>query len=117
MAIASLQRPPPRLAKKYVLVIAFLVGGVLLASGLVELFFSYQESRNALAKLEREEATFAAANIEQFIDGIMLQVDAVAKKSRYLQLGELDDRRVDYLRLLNHVPAITQVALLDPAGK
>ena len=59
--MASSRRPRARLVKKYVLVIALLVGGVLMASGLVELFFSYQESRNAMAKLLREEASFASA--------------------------------------------------------
>jgi len=48
-----------------------LVGGVLLLSSVVELYFSYRETRNALVRLEREKAVGAAAKIEQFVKAMV----------------------------------------------
>ena len=56
-----------RLFWKYVIVIVVLVGGALLASGLVEIYFSYQENKAALVALQREKALGAASRIEVFI--------------------------------------------------
>ena len=56
-------RPRGRLFRKYVGVFVLLVGGALLASGLIELYFSYQEQRNALADFHREKAAAAASTI------------------------------------------------------
>ena len=42
-----------------------LVGGALLASGLIEIYFSYQENQRALVKVEREKAFAAAETIER----------------------------------------------------
>jgi DNA-binding response OmpR family regulator len=56
-----------RLVRKYVVVFTGLVSGALLASGLIEIYFSYQDHKTALAALQREKALAAALRIEQFI--------------------------------------------------
>ncbi len=53
-----------RLFWKYTIVFALLVTGALLASGITELYFSYQENQAALVALQREKARAAAAQIE-----------------------------------------------------
>ena len=50
------KEPRGRLFRKYVVVLLVLVGGVLMASSLVELYFSYQEHKAALVSLQREKA-------------------------------------------------------------
>jgi hypothetical protein len=66
----SLRRPRGRLFGKYVVFFVILVGAVLLASGLIELYFSYQEHQTTLLRLQREKALAAAAKIEQFLKEI-----------------------------------------------
>ena len=63
-----------RLFRKYVVVFLLLVGGVLLVSSAVDLYFSYQETKAALVRIEREQAVAAAARIEQFILDIERQL-------------------------------------------
>ena len=63
-----------RLFRKYVVVLLVLVGGVLMASSLVELYFSYRETQLAIIRVERAKAVAAAARIEQFLKEIELQV-------------------------------------------
>jgi hypothetical protein len=48
-----------RLFRKYVVVFLLLVGGVLLASGAIDLYFSYQETKAALVRTEHEQAVAA----------------------------------------------------------
>jgi len=63
-------RPRGRLFGKYVAFLVILVGGLLIASGLFELYFSYQEAKRALVRLEREKALAAAERIERFVKDI-----------------------------------------------
>ena len=59
-----------RLLRKYVVVLLVLVGGVLMASSLVELYFSYRETQRAIVRVERAKAVAAAAGIEQLLKEI-----------------------------------------------
>ena len=59
-----------RLFWKYVIVLVFLVGGALVTSGAVEIYFSYQENKAALVSVQREKAIAAASRIDQFIKEI-----------------------------------------------
>ena len=59
-----------RLFRKYVVVLLVLVGGVLVASSLVDLYFSYRETQRAILRVERAKAVAAAARIEQFLKDV-----------------------------------------------
>jgi signal transduction histidine kinase len=104
-----------QLFRKYFLLILALVCGALLISGGVGLYFSYQESREALASLQREKAAGAAARIEQFVSQIEQQLAFAALP----QLGAegLEQRRIEFLKLLRVVPAVTDIAQIDPKGR
>lgn len=54
-----------RLFRKYFASVLALVCGVLLVSGGISVYFSYQENKSALASLQREKAVAAASRIEQ----------------------------------------------------
>ncbi len=104
------------LFRKYVVIFVALVTGALLTSGLVEIYFSFQENKQALVHLQREKAASAAATIEQFIREIERQIGWTIQPPWAAGTATLDQRRNDYLRLLRQVPAVTEVSYLSPTG-
>src|SRR5262245_49295153 len=104
-----------------------------MASSLVELYFSYQETQRAIVRVERAKAVAAAARIEQFMKDIERHVrdttqaasdDPAATRvgSRRLAFREglgaalAEQRELDFLRLLRNVPAVTEISHLDVSG-
>jgi len=106
-----------RLFSKYVALFTLLVSGALLVSGVVEIYFSYQENKAALLGLQREKALAAAGKIEQFIKEIERQIGWTTQPLLGPRVTQMDQRRVDYLRLLRQAPAITELSYLDPQGR
>ncbi len=109
-------KPRGRLFRKYVVLFVCLVSGVLLASGLIEIYFSYAENKAALAALQREKALTAAGKIEQFIREIERQLGWTTQSPWSAGAVTLEQRRFDSLRLLRQVPAVTELSHLDPSG-
>ncbi|MCI0843911.1 MAG: HAMP domain-containing protein [Chloroflexi bacterium] len=105
-----------RLFRNYARLFVFLVIGVLLVSAGVELFVGYQDRRSSLAEIERERAASAALSIERFIGGIVSQVRGVADNPQPAGVAGLERRRVHYLGLLKHVPALTDISYIDNTG-
>jgi len=117
LAAAAGARAPERgrLFRKYFLLILGLVCGALLISGSIGLYFSYQENKTALLSLQREKAVGAAARIEQFIR----QIEQQLAFSALPQLGAagVEQRRIEFLKLLRLVPAVTDIAWIDVHGR
>ncbi|MEK7364691.1 MAG: cache domain-containing protein, partial [candidate division NC10 bacterium] len=113
----ALSKPRGRLFRKYVVLFVTLVSGALVTSGLVEIYFSYQENKTALGRIQREKAQAAAAKIEQFIKEIERQIGWTTQAQWGARSMALDQRRFDYLRLLKQSPAVTEISQLDTAGK
>ena len=106
-----------RLFRKYVAVLILLVGGMLLLSSVVNLYFSYQQTKAALVRLERQQALAAANRVEQFVKGIEGQVRAAMEVPLTDAATVREQRQIDFLRLLRDVPAIIEIVQLDAAGK
>ncbi len=104
-----------RLFRKYLLLILSLVSVALLASGGISLYFSYQENKAALASLQHEKAIAAASRIEQYIRQISQQLQYASLPQ--LDAGDVEMRRVEFLKLLRQAPEVTDIALLDAEGK
>jgi signal transduction histidine kinase len=104
-----------RLFRRYFLLILALVCGALLISGGVGLYFSYQENKVALASLQHEKALSAAARIEQFV----LQIEQQLAYAALPQLGVegLERRRIEFLKLLRVVHAVTDITQIDGKGR
>src|SRR5688572_24432357 len=104
-----------RLFRKYFLLILALVCGALLLSSAIGLYFSYQENQRALAVLQREKAIAAAARVEQFL----FQIEQQLKYAALPQLGieGLEQRRIEFLKLLRQADAVTDVAQIDARGR
>ena len=66
--------PKGRLFRKYLVVLLLLISVVLILSSTAEIYFSYEESKQAIVRLEREKAVGAAAQIAAFVGEIERQV-------------------------------------------
>lgn len=102
------------LFRKYVVLFVALVSAALVASGGVQLYFTYEENKQALLALQQEKADSAAARIETYVTEIERQL-AWVRLPQGPQTPE--QRRIEYLKLLRVVPAITDAALLDATGR
>ena len=116
-AAAPMARRPGkgRLFRKYALLFAVAVSAALLASGLVQIWFAYQEQTAFLIRLQHEQATAAAGKIGQFIGEIEDQIGWTTQLP--WNAGTLEQRRFDAQRLLRQVPAITELTQLDGDGR
>jgi PAS domain S-box-containing protein len=108
-------RPRGRLLRKYALLFIALVGVALIVSSALDFWFSYQENKEALVRVQQEKADAAAQRIEEFVGEIERQIGWTTH-ARWAA-GPLDQRRFDYVRLLRQVPAITELSELDGDGK
>src|SRR5437763_11142127 len=104
-----------KLFRKYVALFLSVVCIALLTSGLSEIWFSYQEHKSSLIRIQREQAEAASTKVGQFIKEIESQVGWTTQLP--WSAATLDQRRFDGLRLLRQVPAITELAQLDSSGK
>ena len=108
-------KPRSHLFRKYAVFFVALVGGALVVSGLVDLYFSYRDNKAALVRLQREKAEAAASRIDQFIRTIEDQIGWMTQALSRRQGSSLERRSFDYL--LRQAPSITEVSYLNGAGK
>ena len=104
-----------RLFRKYLLLILVLVGGALLTSGVISIYFGYQENKAAIGTLQHEKALGAASRIEQYIERIQQQL-AYASLPQ-IDASDLETRRIEFLKLLRQAPEVTDIAQLDSPGR
>ncbi len=110
-------KPRGRLFREYVIVLAVLVSGPLLASGAIGVYLSYQQNKTALVALQREKARAAATKIDGFIKEIERQIGWATQPQLGPAAAQLDQRRVEYLRLQKQVPAITENSYVGADGR
>src|ERR1700746_1476118 len=103
-----------RLFGKYVALFVAVVCMALLTNGLFEIWFSYQEHKTSLVRIQREQAEAAAAKLGQFIKEIESQVGWTTQLP--WSAGTIEQRRFDALRLLRQVPAGTELSPLEASG-
>ncbi len=114
-AVSSGARNRSGLFIKYVALFVAVVGVALLANGSFEVFFYYREHKASLIQIQHEQAVAAAAKISRFIKEIESQLGWTTQLP--WSAGSIEQRRFDALRLLRQVPAITELAQVDSAGK
>ncbi|RPJ55031.1 MAG: HAMP domain-containing protein, partial [Acidobacteria bacterium] len=106
-----------RLFWKYIIVFVLLVSGGLLVSGLLEIYFSYEENKAGLAAMQREKALAAASRIEQFIRETEGQIGWTVQPAPATGTAAMAQRRADFHRLLRHAPGVAEVSYIDGAGR
>src|SRR5438128_1727799 len=103
-----------RLFTKYVALFVAVVCLALVANGLFEIWFFYQEHKASLIRIQREQAEAASGKIDQFVKEIEAQLGWTTQLPWIATT--LEQRRIDSMRLLRQVPAITELAQIDPSG-
>jgi signal transduction histidine kinase len=104
-----------RLFTKYVALFVAVVAIALLSNGIFEVFFYYREHKASLVRIQHEQAEAAAGKISQFVKEIESQIGWTTQLP--WSASSIENRRFDVLRLLRQVPAITELAQVDPSGK
>jgi signal transduction histidine kinase len=103
-----------RLFAKYVALFVAVVCVALVTNEAFETWFVYQEHKAALIRIQHEQAEAAAAKIGQFVEQIEAQLGWTTQLP-WIE-ATLAQRRLDSMRLLRQVPAITELTQLDPSG-
>jgi class 3 adenylate cyclase/HAMP domain-containing protein len=98
---------------KYVISLVGLVVFVLAVNGAMETWISYRAIKTTLTDAMTEKAEAAARRIDQSIFELERQISWVTRASQYT----VEQHRADYAQLLNQVPAITRLALLNGQGR
>ena len=93
---------------------AAVVAVALIVNGLIETWFSYQEQRSLLTRMQRQQAEAAAEKIGQFVQEIESQMGWLTQLP--WSDGTLDEWQFDSVRLMRQVPAITELTRIDALG-
>ncbi|MBN8508693.1 MAG: cache domain-containing protein, partial [Burkholderiales bacterium] len=113
----TLHAPRWKLFPKYAALIIALVATLLVASGAVGLYFSYRENVQHLVALQFEKAQAAAVRIENYVHDIEQQLGWTTFPALDADADPLEQRRIDFLKLLRQAQAITEVAWIDAQGR
>ena len=105
-----------RLVRHYFVTSLVLIGSGLIVSGLIELYFSYHDTRDHIALLQQEIANSAGFRIEQFIHGIERGMKATAKSRDMAVEGLSPKYKFELERLLVISPSITELTAIDTDG-
>jgi signal transduction histidine kinase/CheY-like chemotaxis protein len=103
------------LFRKYAAMFVGVVCLALVAGGALDIWFSYYEQKDFLTRIQRGQAELAASKIGQFVEEIEGQM-AWATPLPW-STSTFEEWRLDAVRLLRQVPAITEVAHLDATGR
>ena len=100
---------------KYFLSLVGIVTLVLLINGAFDMWFAYGTARQALGRLQQEQANGAADKVGQFITEIERQIGWTTHPQ--WAAAPVDQRRFDFIRLQREVPAITELTQIDGQGR
>jgi signal transduction histidine kinase len=105
-----------RLVRDYFFISVLLIGGGLITSGLVEIYYRYHENRDQLGFLQKEIASGAAFKIEQFVWEIHNILKGATKSRDIAPKGLTVDFRFELEKLLLIAPAVTEAIALNETG-
>jgi signal transduction histidine kinase len=105
-----------RLVRDYFLISVLLIGGGLITSGLIEIYFRYRESQEQLALLQKEIAAGAAFKIEHFVQEIHNTLKGATRSRDIAPKGLTPEFRFELEKLLLIAPAVTEAVALDDKG-
>ncbi|MGH6741870.1 MAG: adenylate/guanylate cyclase domain-containing protein, partial [Bradyrhizobium sp.] len=98
---------------KYVIALVGLVVFVLAVNGAFEIWIGYRATRTTLIDAMSEKADTTARRIEQSVSDLERQISWVTRASAVT----LEQHRSDYAQLLNQVPAVVKLSLLNGNGR
>lgn len=102
-----------KLFRKYALFFSALVGVSLLLSGLLGIHESYQENKQALIRLQREQAQAAVQRIGRYLTDLEQKISTTTEpQAGFSALGQ----RMAEVQILRRTRAIKSISLIDPQG-
>ena len=114
--MAALFRFRGRLRPKFVAVFTTVVCVALLSNAMFEVLFSYKDRKASLIRIQHEQAEAAASEIAEFMKNIEEQLAWTTHEP--WTTSTPDRQSLDLWRMvLRQVPAITDLALIDSAGR
>lgn len=105
-----------RLVRHYFFFSVILLAGGLISSGLVEIYFRYQENLEQLALTQQDAVVGASLKIERFIQDVVTSMRAATKSRDITPGGISPSYEFELKRLLFLEPAITEATALDGNG-
>jgi signal transduction histidine kinase len=112
---AHASAPRGRLFRKYVALFVAVVCAALAAKGLLDGWFSFQEQKALLGRIQNEQAMAAAMRIGLFVKELQGQLGWSTQFP--WNANAADDWQLDAERLLRQVEAITELRQLDAEGR
>jgi two-component system, NtrC family, sensor kinase len=106
-----------RLLRRTFVSALILISGGLITSGVIELYFRYQESLESIGSSQRQMAEGAAFKIEQFVKEIERTMRASTKTREIVTKGLTNTYRFELIKLLKIAPAITEASAIDSNGR
>jgi len=95
---------------------ALLLAGGLISSGLVEIYFRYQENLEQLTLAQQDTVVGASLKIERFVQDVVTSMKAATKSRDITPDGISSTYEFELKRLLFLEPAITEAVALDGLG-
>ena len=110
------ERKRGRLVRHYFFISVLLIGGVLLSSGALEIYFRYRETRENLSLLQHEITAAAAFKIERYIQEIHGMIKAATRSREIAYQGLVPEFKLELEKLLLISPAVTEALALGADG-
>jgi signal transduction histidine kinase/ActR/RegA family two-component response regulator len=103
------------LFRKYVASFVLVVSIALITNGTLDIWFSFQEQKQLLIRVQRVQAQAAAAKIGGFVNAVEHEMGWIALLPS--NAATPDELRINAIRLLRQAPAIIEIAQLDRNGR
>lgn len=105
------------LAQRYAWLIGSIATALILVSGVSEMYFSYQEAREHISRLQAAQATAAAREIERYLHTLTAGIADAAKMPWGRESFGLQSKRQEFQRLMVLDPAILELQSVDRDGR
>ncbi len=110
-------RPHRRLIWKYTAVVVTLVASATISVGLTELYFTSQDIKRAVTRVEKDKASSAASSIRQETRALIRELESVAQPTVGKGQAGLEERVQDFQRVLEREPLVSSLTYIDGTGK
>lgn len=104
-----------RLSFKYAFLVSLVTGMVLLGHGAVSAWVLWDEQRRMIAEVQMRHAAAAEAQIRAFMRDIETRLEWLVATPWLIR--EDEERRIDALRAMRDIPAISELTWVGPSGR
>lgn len=117
MKLHSSPRQSTSIARRYAAQVGAISAALLITSGGVEMYFSFQEARQEMARLQAVQAEAAAREIEQYLRAIESGLKQVARLPWGTNGFGPAQKREEFHRLMALLPSVMELRDLSATGQ